>query len=156
MNELLIRKAEERDIKEMTQLDQMCFAMPWSEESFYDEIVKNELAYYVVAEIGQKVVGYVGSWMILDEGHITHVAVHPGFRKKGIGHAMLSRLFEYCEEHGVVSHTLEVRPSNQAALTLYGQFGFQEAGRRKAYYENNGEDALILWRRAENIFLKAQ
>ncbi|WP_206458635.1 ribosomal protein S18-alanine N-acetyltransferase [Anaerovorax sp. IOR16] len=156
MNELLIRKAEERDIKEMAELDQMCFAMPWSEESFYDEIVKNELAFYIVAEIEKKVVGYVGSWMILDEGHITHVAVHPGYRKKGIGHAMLSLLFDHCEKNGIFSHTLEVRPSNQAALTLYGQFGFKEAGRRKAYYENNGEDALILWRRAEDILLKAQ
>ncbi|WP_324825297.1 ribosomal protein S18-alanine N-acetyltransferase [Sinanaerobacter sp. ZZT-01] len=154
MNEILIREAEERDIKEMAKLDQMSFAMPWSVDSFHDEIVSNELAFYIVAEIQGKLIGYVGSWIILDEGHITHVAVNPDYRKKGVGHAMLSHLFDCCKEKGVLSHTLEVRPSNQAALTLYGQFGFKEAGRRKAYYENNGEDALILWRHTKGEPMK--
>lgn len=146
MSDLVIRKAEGRDVKGMAALDQICFTIPWSEESFSHEILKNNLAFYIVAETEQRLIGYVGAWMILDEGHITNVAVHPDFRKRGIGKAMLSVFLECSAEMGVGSHTLEVRPSNEAALNLYGQFGFQKAGIRKGYYEDNGEDALILWR----------
>lgn len=153
MGELLVRGAEERDIKEMAALDQICFAAPWSEESFAHEILKNKLAYYIVAEIDGHLVGYVGSWLIVDEGHITNVAVHPDFRKKGIAKAMMVVLLDGSAEVGINSHTLEVRPSNEAALTLYGGFGFQEDGLRKGYYEDNGEDALILWRRHQTKIL---
>ena len=143
-----IRKAEERDVKPLAELDARCFPDPWSEQSFQEDVVKNPLAYYLVAESAEgELLGYAGVWMIVGEGHITNVAANPDYRRNGIARAILTKLFETCQkEHGIGPFTLEVRPSNDAALALYESFGFQVAGRRKGYYENNGEDALIMWR----------
>lgn len=146
MDSLIIRKAESKDIKEMADLDLVCFAAPWSEEAFRQELEENNLAFYVVAELKEKVVGYAGLWAILDEGHITNVAVAPEHRKKGIGHAVVEVLVDASEQAGLKSFTLEVRPSNINAQNLYKKFGFTEAGLRKGYYEDNGEDAIIMWR----------
>ncbi len=145
--DLVIRQAEERDIKPMAEMDLLCFAAPWSEESFAKEIRENRLALYIVAEIGERMVGYAGLWCIADEGHITNVAVHPGFRRRGIGEALVTVLLDHTEKNGVLNHTLEVRASNDAAISLYSKFGFQPAGLRKKYYEDNGEDAIIMWRK---------
>lgn len=143
---LIIRRAEEGDAKVMAQLDTICFAMPWSEKSFLHEITENDLALYLAAEVGGILVGYAGIWAIIDEGHITNVAVHPDYRRKGIAKALMEVMLENCREEGILYQTLEVRPSNLAALRLYESFGFQAVGRRKGYYEDNGEDALIMWR----------
>lgn len=148
MSELIIRRAEARDVLSMALLDTLCFAAPWSEESFRQEVTGNDLALYLVAETDGTVVGYAGVWAILDEGHITNVAVHPDYRRRGVASALMEVLIKSCEEEGITCQTLEVRPSNQAALALYASFGFQPEGRRKGYYEDNGEDALIMWRRA--------
>ena len=144
---LVVRQAEERDIKPMAEMDVLCFSAPWSEESFDKEIRENRLAFYIVAEIDGRMVGYAGLWCIVDEGHITNVAVHPDFRRKGIGEALVSVLLEHTIKNGITSHTLEARVSNDAAISLYKKFGFQPAGLRKNYYEDNGEDAIIMWRK---------
>ncbi len=144
---LIIRQAEEKDIKPMADTDILCFSAPWSEWSFEQEIKGNNLAFYIVAEIDSRVVGYAGLWLIMDEGHITNVAVHPEFRKRGIGRALISVLLEHTVKNGTLSHTLEVRASNAAAISLYMKFGFEPAGIRKGYYEDNGEDAVIMWRK---------
>ena len=143
-----IRKAGAQDVDALAKLDARCFAAPWSRQSFEEDVVKNPLAFYLVAETEDgEIAGYAGVWLIVDEGHITNVAVSPEHRRCGIAKAVLTRLFETCEEdHGIRAFTLEVRPSNDPALALYRSFGFREAGRRKGYYEDNGEDALILWR----------
>lgn len=146
--DLIIRQAEERDIKPMAEMDVLCFSAPWSEESFEKEIRENRLAFYVIAETGGRMAGYAGLWCIVDEGHITNVAVHPDFRRKGIGEALISVLLDHTVKNGILSHTLEVRASNDAAISLYMKFGFQPAGVRKKYYEDNGEDAIIMWRKA--------
>ena len=146
MDSLIIRKAETKDIKEMAALDLVCFPAPWSEEAFRQELEENNLAFYVVAELKEKVVGYAGLWAILDEGHITNVAVSPEHRKRGIGRAVVEVLVDATEQAGLNSFTLEVRTSNITAQNLYKKFGFIEAGLRKGYYEDNGEDALIMWR----------
>lgn len=146
MDELIIRQAEERDIDAIAQLDQLCFTTPWSRDSIEKEIIQNDIAIYIVAQIKEEVVGYAGLWKIIDEGHITNVAVHPQHRKKGIGEALVSVMLDYTNQLGVISHTLEVRPSNQYAIHLYEKLGFLVVGERKKYYEDNGEDALIMWR----------
>lgn len=146
MNDLTVRTAEERDIKPIAELDKLCFQDPWSEKSFHSEIMENEAALYIVGEIDGGLVGYAGVWAIVDEGHITNVAVHPDYRKKGIGEILVAVMIESCEKEGIFRQTLEVRPSNEAALKLYGKFGFKAVGRRKGYYADNGEDALIMWR----------
>lgn len=145
----IIRQAEERDAKAMAELDRLCFAHPWSEQAFLEEVLVNQLAFYLVAETAEGIIGYAGLWTILEEGHITNVAVHPSHRGKGLGTLLVTKLIEEAESFGILHFTLEVRPSNETALSLYQKLGFQSAGRRTGYYEDNGEDALILWRRKE-------
>lgn len=149
MSKLIVREAEIKDISRMAELDRQCFAMPWSEEDFRKEIEENPRAFYIVAEADEQVVGYAGLWVIPDEGHITNVAVCPLHRGKKIGTAIISTLIETCELSGIKEFTLEVRKSNVAAIKLYENHGFKEAGLRKGYYLDNGEDALIMWRKGD-------
>lgn len=143
---MTVRLAEERDVHEVAELDKLCFAMPWSEESFRQEFTENERALYIVAEIGGRIVGYAGMWVILDEGHITNVCVHPDYRKRHIGEGILRVLIAAGAQVGVERTTLEVRKSNAPAIALYEKLGFVSEGVRKGYYENNNEDAIIMWR----------
>ena len=146
MADLIVRRGEEKDILAIEELEKQCFATPWSYESLKYDIVENNRALYLVAEIEGEIVGYVGIWKIVDEGHITNVAVSPAHRRKHIASALLETLFRVTERAGVVNHTLEVRAGNEGAIKLYEGFGFKEAGLRKGYYEDNGEDAIIMWR----------
>ena len=146
MADLIIRRGEQKDILAIEELEKQCFATPWSYESLKYDIVENNRALYLVAEIEGEIVGYVGIWKIVDEGHITNVAVSPAHRRKHIASALLETLFRVTERAGVVQHTLEVRAGNEGAIKLYEGFGFKEAGLRKGYYEDNGEDAIIMWR----------
>ena len=146
MDEFRIRPADENDVKPLTNLDEICFSLPWSEVSFFEEITRNKLAQYVVAESSEKIVGYAGIWMIHDEGHITNVAVHPDFRRRGIAKALIFTLMKISEAAGVKVYTLEVRASDESAISLYKDLGFIESGIRKKYYEDNNEDAVIMWK----------
>lgn len=147
---LMIRRAGEADASEIAEMEALCFSTPWSRDAFLHELTQNELALYLVAvgkETG-RLVGYAGIWRILDEGHITNVAVHPAYREKGIGRQLVKALLLQVEAEGALRQTLEVRASNDPAIGLYISLGFQEAGRRKGYYEDNGEDAIIMWRQS--------
>ena len=146
MAQLIIRQAEERDIAAIEGLEQACFSDPWSYESLEHDILNNKLSFYIVAEVEGVVCGYVGIWNIVDEGHITNVAVSPDYRRKHIGSNMLDVLIASCEEVGVERFTLEVRAGNEPAKALYAGKGFKEVGLRKGYYQDNGEDAIIMWR----------
>lgn len=146
---MIIRNAEVEDAIVLARLDKLCFSEPWSYESFKQEIIENDLAIYIVAEIGKQIVGYAGIWLIMDEGHITNVAVIPEFRRKGIAKALIEVLINICESENIIAETLEVRASNEPAKNLYAQYGFKEAGIRKGYYEDNHEDAIIMWRGSE-------
>ena len=139
--ELILRPAEAADVAAIAEM-----ATPWSEESIMHELTKNPLAHYIVAELEGKVVGYVGFWQILDEGHITNVAVRPEWRGNHIASTIIAVMLEVGESLGITRYTLEVRSSNEPAKALYRNFGFKEAGLRKGYYEDNGEDAVIMWR----------
>lgn len=142
-----IRKMTVQDAASVAELDKICFATPWSKESFAYEACHNPLAYYLVAEAeGGSIVGYIGIWNILDEGHITNVGVHPDLRGRGIGERLISEILACSGVAGAKRYTLEVRVSNEAALRTYRKFGFVEAGLRLNYYEDNGEDAIIMWR----------
>ena len=151
MSELIIRKAEEKDILPITYIEKQCFTVPWTYESLHHDIMENKLAFYIVAELEGIVCGYVGIWNIVDEGHITNVAVSPMFRRKHIASAMLDVLLDVTGKAGVKRFTLEVRPSNQAALSLNEGKGFRSVGVRKGYYEDNGEDAVIMWKEQQEI-----
>lgn len=146
MAQLIIRQAEERDILAIEGLEQVCFSDPWSYESLEHDILNNKLSFYIVAEVEGVVCGYVGIWNIVDEGHITNVAVSPDYRRKHIASNMLDVLIASCEEAGVERFTLEVRAGNEPAKALYAGKGFKEISVRKGYYQDNGEDAIIMWR----------
>lgn len=146
MAELVIRKGLEKDIEQIVALEQICFAVPWSRESIIKDMTENKLAFYLVAELNETVIGYVGIWNVIDEGHINNVAVSPLYRRQHIGTVLIDTLIKATTEAGIKRHTLEVREGNEAARALYSKFGFKEAGVRAKYYEDNNEDAIIMWR----------
>lgn len=121
------------------------FAIPWSRKSIEDEL-RNKLAIYFVALYDDKIVGYAGMWHVVTEGHITNIAVHKDYRKQGIGDKLVKKLIETAEEKEMIGLTLEVRPSNEAAMRLYKNNSFKLEGIRKEYYEDNKEDAYIMWK----------
>ena len=144
--ELVLRPAELKDVEAIAEMEKICFATPWTADAIHKEIASNPIAHYIVGEIDGQVVGYVGFWQILDEGHITNVAVRPEFRGNHIGSALIAIMIEVGTSLGLTRYTLEVRSSNEPAKALYRNFNFKEAGLRKGYYEDNGEDAVIMWR----------
>ncbi len=145
MDEYIIRPITSDDIDAVWDIEKMCFSVPWSRQSFVLEVEKNKCARYVVAEHSGAVVGYGGMWLIVDEAHITNIAVHPLFRRRGIGEAILKALMAEAHRMGIDRMTLEVRASNIPAQNLYKKLGFVEVGVRKGYYSDNNEDAIIMW-----------
>ena len=133
------------DVPRVHQMEKLCFSMPWSENMLAQEIRDNPYALYLGAVEDGVLIGYVGAWRILDEAHMTNLAVHPDHRRKGIGRRLMERLRETLVKEGVRSMTLEVREGNQVARGLYASLGFRPAGRRKGYYSDNGEDAVVMW-----------
>lgn len=122
----------------------------WSKDSFYGELSNDLAHYYSAFDIEDNLVGYAGSWQILDEAHITTIAVKPELKRKKIGEALLNKILAECYKNEIKYITLEVRASNTPAISLYEKYGFKSLGTRKGYYQNNNEDALIMW--TENIF----
>lgn len=149
MADLLVRQADIGDVEDIYEIEKLCFPDPWSRRSLAYELEQNPRAFYIVAELESKVVGYAGMWWVGDEGHITNVAVRPGFRSRKIASGIMGVMLEFTCGEGIKHHTLEVRKSNEAAIGLYKKFGFAVEGVREKYYLNNGEDALIMWRNAE-------
>ncbi len=139
------RPMELSDLPQILDVEVNSFPTPWPKEAFYNELVRNQFARYTVVTIDGKVVGYCGVWIILDEAHITNIAIHPDYRGNGYGEAMLLYVMEMVKMLGVNKMTLEVRKSNQVAQTLYQKVGFESAGIRPKYYSDNQEDAIIMW-----------
>lgn len=146
MNNINIFPMTYEDIDDVLAISFLSFPISWSRESFITEL-ENNFAYYVVAKSNNIITGFGGTWIIIDESHITNIAVHPSFRGLGIGELILKSLIDLGISHFISSMTLEVRASNAIAISLYNKLDFKEEGRRKRYYEDNGEDALILWKR---------
>jgi ribosomal-protein-alanine N-acetyltransferase len=135
------------DLEEVLEIEAASFPTPWSRNSFLYELLENERAIYLVARNDfNKVVGYIGMWVVFDEGHITNLAAHPLYRHQGVAKALLSQLIKVARENGVKHLTLEVRRSNLLAQDLYQKIGFVHMGIRRKYYLDNKEDALIMWK----------
>ncbi|WP_240841601.1 ribosomal protein S18-alanine N-acetyltransferase [Acidaminobacter sp. JC074] len=141
----MIRNMTVEDLDQVMSLELACFSVPWTRESFENELTKNMLAKYIVIEEEGEIIGYGGVWYIMDEGHITNVAIHPEHRKKGLGKLLVEKMKHNARIQGIKHMTLEVRVSNVAAITLYSRMGFEKAGIRPKYYTDNNEDALIMW-----------
>ena len=139
-----IRRMTLADLDAVEAIEQATFAVPWSRESFRQELERNVAARYLVAETGGQVAGYAGAWVILDESHVTNIAVAEEFRGRGIGRKLTEALLQYLSNLGAVYATLEVRVSNERAQNLYKSLGFVSVGKRKRYYEDNQEDAFLM------------
>ncbi|MBN1624427.1 MAG: ribosomal protein S18-alanine N-acetyltransferase [Clostridia bacterium] len=140
---MFVRAAEEH-VAQMHEIELEVFPTPWSYESLEQDVCGHEIAYYIVGLVNGRVVSYAGFWFVLDEAHITNVAVKTEYRRKGIGRKMMELLLEKAQEMGIITVSLEVRVSNKAARDLYKSLGFSVAGLRKKYYANNDEDALLM------------
>ena len=130
----------------VVELENACFALPWTREDFVKEVEANKMAVYKVALVDDRVAGYAGMWHIVNEGHVTNIAVSPDYRRMGIGEKLLKALFDVAEEREMIGITLEVRISNTAAQKMYTKNGFKPEGFRKRYYSDTGEDAVIMWK----------
>ena len=134
-----------KDIDEVMHLEKLCFPVPWSKDAFRMEVEKNQCARYYIVRMNNQLIGYGGMWLILDEAHITNIAVHPEHRRRGVGRLLMETLMKEAVILKMERMTLEVRVSNKAAISLYKSLGFEEGGIRKGYYSNDREDALIMW-----------
>lgn len=132
------------DVAAVAEIERLCYATPWQANAYYTEL-SNRAASYLVARYDNKVVGYGGLWVVMDEAHITTLAVSPDHQGKKIGERILQSLMEEAVMHGASRATLEVRENNQVAQNLYRKYGFREAAMRKNYYTDNHENALIMW-----------
>lgn len=141
----MIRSMTVGDLDQVMLLELACFSVPWTKDAFLSEIEKNQLAHYIVIEENDEIIGYGGVWYIMDEGHITNVAIHPEHRKKGLGKTLVDGMMKAAKKAEINHMTLEVRKSNLPAITLYERMGFEFAGTRPKYYTDNNEDALIMW-----------
>lgn len=143
MSEITVGLMTVEDVDAVHAIEVACFKTPWSSESFMREVTENACARYVVLREDGRAIAYAGVWFVLDEGHITNIAVHPDRRGVGYGEQVTRALIQLAADSGMNWMTLEVRRSNKAAQSLYHKVGFIDVGYRKRYYENS-EDALIM------------
>ena len=133
-------------INDVVYIEESCFHIPWSREDFEKEINENKMAIYFVALYDDKIVCYAGMWHVVNEGHITNVAVLEEYRQKGIGNSLIKKLIEVANNYEMIGITLEVRMGNVPAQKLYTKYGFKPEGIRKNYYSDTHEDAIIMWK----------
>ena len=140
----IIRKMTEADVPVVAELDKISFSLPWPERSFLFEVTTNPASRCWVAEVDGQVVGMIVAWLFVDEAHIATLATHPDFRRQGIAQKLLIHALRHTYDEGAVSSFLEVRESNLAAQEMYRKFGYEMTGRRKRYYKDNDEDAILM------------
>ena len=143
MSEITLGLMTVADVDAVHAIEVACFRTPWSRESFLREVTENACARYMVLREDGVAVAYAGVWFVLDEGHITNIAVHPDRRGLGYGERVTRAMLQLAADSGMTWMTLEVRRSNTVAQNLYHKLGFIDVGYRKRYYENS-EDALIM------------
>jgi ribosomal-protein-alanine N-acetyltransferase len=131
-------------VPKILEIENRTNTAPWSERAFHNELSHNDRI-FLVALSGEEIVGYGGVWLVIDEAHVTTVAIAEAHRRQGIGEKLMIELLERSKEAGMVCSTLEVRAGNQAAITLYEKLGYRETAKRKGYYPDNKEDASVMW-----------
>lgn len=142
---LSFRLMTEQDIPDVLAVEREAFTVPWTEEAFHNELKLNHFAHYMVMEYEGRTIGYAGMWTIVDEAHITNIALKEAYRGRKWGDRLLTELMKTAAYMGMEKITLEVRVSNHVAQRLYLKKGFRPAGIRKGYYSDNHEDAMIMW-----------
>lgn len=142
---LEFRSMTVQDIPHVVEIEQESFTTPWSSQAFMNELTNNHFAQYIILEHDGEVAGYGGMWIIMDEAHVTNIAIKSKYRGRKWGERLLIELQNSAAFLGAVKMTLEVRKSNQIAQRLYEKHGFRSVGIRPKYYTDNNEDALIMW-----------
>lgn len=132
------------DLPVVHLIEKASFTSPWPEHAYQSELESNRLAHYLVARAGDKIIGYGGMWLMVDEAHITTFAIHPAWRRQHIGERLLMAFLDLAVDRGAHEATLEVRLSNLPARRLYEKYGFRPVGLRPRYYSDDNEDALIM------------
>lgn len=149
--EINILPMQKSEVDEVLKIEEQAYGEHhWSKDSFYGELSNKLAHYYSAFDLQGNLIGYAGFWGIIEEAHITTIAVKQEFLRKKVGEALLNKIIQDCYEKEIKYITLEVRVSNIPAIKLYEKYGFKSLGTRKGYYQNNNEDALIMW--TENIF----
>lgn len=133
------------DLPSVLHIESVSFSAAWPQNAFTNEIRDNKLAHYFVGRLGSKIVAYGGIWVILEDSHVTTIAVHPDQRGKKLGEEMLVHLLRAAIDNGASWITLEVRESNESAQKLYRKYGFTVVSTRRGYYSDNNENALVMW-----------
>ncbi|MBK9924799.1 MAG: ribosomal protein S18-alanine N-acetyltransferase [Anaerolineales bacterium] len=139
-----IRRMTLEDIPSVLELDKLSFALPWPERSFRFELTENTASRCWVFDVDGKIAGMIVAWLLVDEAHIATIATHPEYRRQGIARKLLTYALRYMSKEGAVTSFLEVRESNTAARDMYHQFGYEVVGRRKRYYKDTDEDAILM------------
>ena len=146
-----VKRLEKSDIDEVDIVAENAYGKHhWSKEAFYSELSNKLAKYYAARDMNGRLMGFAGCWSIIDEAHITTIAVDSEYRRQHIGEALLKAILDDCYVEKIKYLTLEVRESNVPAISLYEKYGFKSFGVRKGYYQDNNENALIMW--TENIF----
>lgn len=146
---LILREMTLADLDQVEAIDQVSFPTPWPKQAFHNELTHNQNALCWVAEWVEPghqpvLVAAIVVWLILDEAHVSTLAVHPGYRQRGIAQRLLAKVLLECVQTGAAQAYLEVRANNHAAQSLYQKFGFEAVGIRKGYYQDTGEDAVLM------------
>ena len=146
---LTISRMTQADIRAVMRIEALSFTTSWPPSAFASELADNKLAHYFIGRIGDPrtgdIVAYGGIWVILEDSHITTIAVHPDLRGKKYGEELLVHLLHEAIERGASWITLEARESNVVAQNLYKKYGFTIVSTRRAYYSDNGENAVVMW-----------
>ncbi|OEH91725.1 ribosomal protein S18-alanine N-acetyltransferase [Bacillus solimangrovi] len=143
--EIKYRLMNEHDIEDVLRIEKSSFATPWTYEAFYNEVVHNQFARYLLIIKGEEVIGYCGLWIVFDDASVTNVAILPKERGNRYGEMLMHQAMEFARAVGGLRLSLEVRTSNHIAQNLYRKLGFESGGIRKNYYADNQEDALVMW-----------
>lgn len=144
MSALRFAKLAPEHIDSILEIEAISNPAPWTRESFQHELTNPNSRFYV-GLLNGKLIGYGAIWLVVDEAHIITLSVDPDMRRHGYGRQLVEVLLDEARESGMTCATLEVRAGNAAAISLYESFGFQTAAKRRGYYPNNKEDALVMW-----------
>ena len=139
-----IRRMTLEDIPAVVELDHLSFTLPWPERSFRFEVTDNPASRCWVFEMDDRIAGMIVVWLLVDEAHVATISTHPNHRRQGIAKKLLTYALRYMSKEGAVTSFLEVRENNLAAQEMYRKFGYEAVGRRKRYYKDTGEDAILM------------
>ncbi|GGA15357.1 ribosomal-protein-alanine acetyltransferase [Paenibacillus marchantiophytorum] len=144
-NTMVFRSMNAADIPYICEIEEEAFTTPWTKGAFENELTNNQFAHYMIMDIEGEVAGYGGMWLIMEEAHVTNIAVRNTYRGRKLGERLIRELMKTAAFLGAIRMTLEVRASNDVAQNLYEKVGFRSVGVRKGYYTDNREDAVIMW-----------